>query len=62
MSKHMNAGVSLAMIADIGLAVISSASGGATEESASQAAKFQLPKEKETILGYYVTAKEAYEI
>ena len=61
MRKHMIARVSLALVAAIGLAVIPSASGGATEESASQAAKLQLPKEKETALGLYVTAKEAYE-
>ena len=61
MKKHVNAGVALALVATIGLAVIPSASGGATEESASQTAKLQLPKEKETALGLYVTAKEAYE-
>ncbi len=61
MRKHVNAGVALALVATIGLAVIPSASGGATEESASQTAKLQLPKEKETALGLYVTAKEAYE-
>jgi len=61
MRKHVNAGVSLALVATIGLAAISSASGGVTEEFASPAAT-QLPKEKQTALGLYVTAKEAYEM
>jgi hypothetical protein len=61
MRKHMKAGLSLSLIAAIGLAVVTSASGGVTEESASQAEKLKLPKEKETALGLYVTAKEAYE-
>lgn len=56
MRKHTKVGMSLALIA-----AIASASGGVTEESASQAAKLQLPKEKETVLGLYVTAKGAYE-
>jgi hypothetical protein len=54
------AGVSLALIAAFSLAAISSASGGVTEESTSKAAT-QLPKEKQTVLALYVTAKEAYE-
>jgi rhodanese-related sulfurtransferase len=61
MRKHTKVGMSLALVATIGLAVIPNTSGGATEESASQAATLQLPKEKETVLGLYVTAKEAYE-
>jgi len=52
--------VSLALIAAFSLAAISSAIGGVTEESASKAAT-QLPKEKQTALALYVTAKEAYE-
>ena len=56
----MIARVSLALIADFSLAGTSSASGGVIEESASKAAT-QLPKEKQTALGLYVTAKEAYE-
>jgi rhodanese-related sulfurtransferase len=61
MRKYVTTGVFLALVAAIGVAVIASASGGATEESASQAAKLQLPKEKQTTLGLYVTAREAYE-
>ena len=61
MKKYVTAGVLLILVATIGVAVIANAGGGATEEFASQAAKLQLPKEKETILGLYVTAKEAYE-
>jgi rhodanese-related sulfurtransferase len=61
MRKQVNAGVFLALVATISLAVIPGTSGGATEESTSQTAKLQLPKEKETALGLYVTAKEAYE-
>ena len=61
MRKYVNAGVTLALVATIGFVVIPSASGGATEESASQAAKLRIPKEKETALGLYVTAKEACE-
>ena len=53
--------VSLALVAAIGLAATSIASEGATEKPASQAAKPELPKEKQTTLGLYLTAKEAYE-
>ena len=42
-------------------AVASSARGGATEKPAPQAAKPELPKEKQTTLGLYLTAKEAYD-
>jgi len=61
MRKYVKAGVFLALVATSGVAVVASASGGGTGESASQAEKLQLPKEKETTLGLYVTAKEAYE-
>jgi len=44
MRKHTKVGMSLALVATIGLAVIPNTSGGATEESASQAATLQLPK------------------
>jgi rhodanese-related sulfurtransferase len=47
-----------ALIATIGLADTASAAGGAT---ASQEVKPQLPAEKQTTLGLYVTAREAYE-
>ena len=52
--------LSLALLAAFSLAAISIASGGVSEESASKAAT-QPPKEKQTALGLYVTAKEAYE-
>ncbi len=42
-------------------AVASSARGGVTEKPASQAAKPEVPKEKQTTLGLYLTAKEAYD-
>ena len=42
-------------------AVASSARGGVTEKPASQAGKPELPKEKQTTLGLYLTAKEAYD-
>jgi len=61
MRKYVTTGVFLALVATIGVTVIASASGGATEESASQTEKLQLPKEKQTTLGLYITAKEAYE-
>lgn len=41
--------------------VPSSVRGGLTEKSASQAGKSELPKEKQTTLGLYLTAKEAYD-
>jgi rhodanese-related sulfurtransferase len=52
--------LSLALIVSIGLAATADASEPATEKPAAQAAP-QLPKEKQTVLGLYVTAKEAYE-
>ena len=61
MKKYVTAGVLLILVATIGVAVIANADGGATEGSASQTATLQLPKEKQTTLGFYVTAKEAYE-
>ncbi len=60
MRKYVKAGVFLALVATIGLAVIASAGEGRTGGSALQAAT-QLPREKQTALGLYVTAKEAYE-
>jgi rhodanese-related sulfurtransferase len=47
--------------ADVGVAATSSARGAATEQPTPQATKPELPKEKQTTLGLYVTAKEAYE-
>jgi len=49
------------MVGSIGLAATVSAGGGETEKPASQAANLQLPKAKQTTLGLYLTAKEAYE-
>jgi rhodanese-related sulfurtransferase len=54
--------VPLALVAAIGLTTTLSARGGTTEKPASQAAKPQLIKEKQTTLGLYVTAQEAYEM
>jgi rhodanese-related sulfurtransferase len=42
-------------------AVTSSARGGAAEQPAPQEAKPELPTDKHTTLGFYLTAKEAYE-
>jgi rhodanese-related sulfurtransferase len=42
-------------------AVASSDCGGVTEEPASKAEEPELPKEKQTTLGLYLTAKEAYD-
>lgn len=50
-----------ALAADAGSAAASSAREGAAEKPAPQAANAELPKEKQTTLGLYVTAKEAYE-
>jgi len=44
-----------------GLTVSSSASAGANEQPAAQTAKAQVPAEKQTTLGLYLTAREAYE-
>jgi rhodanese-related sulfurtransferase len=42
-------------------AVASSTGGAATEQPARQEDRPELPKEKQTTLGFYLTAKEAYE-
>jgi rhodanese-related sulfurtransferase len=49
------------LAADAVEAVTANAGGAVTEKSASQAAKPELPKEKQTTLGLYLTAKEAYD-
>jgi rhodanese-related sulfurtransferase len=49
------------LAADPADGVKSSARGGLTEKPASQAAKPELLKEKQTTLGLYLTAKEAYD-
>ena len=51
----------LATIAAIGVAVTSAASAGSTGKSTSQATSTQVPAEKQTTLGLYVTAREAYD-
>jgi len=50
-----------AFAADVVGAAPASVRGAATEKLASLAAKPELPKEKQTTLGLYVTAKEAHE-
>jgi rhodanese-related sulfurtransferase len=49
-----------ALAADAVEGVKSSIPGGLAEKSASKVAKPELPKEKQTTLGLYLTAKEAY--
>ena len=53
--------VSLILVAAIGFAATESAVGAETEKPASVEANRQLSKGKQTTLGLYVTAKEAYE-
>ena len=53
--------VAFTLIALAGLTASPSASAGANEQPASQAVRAQLPAEKQTTLGLYVTAREAYE-
>jgi rhodanese-related sulfurtransferase len=60
-SGRLALGLFLALIAAVGLAASATTSGGQTENPASQTAKAELPKAKQTVLGLYVTAKEAYE-
>lgn len=52
---------SLTLVAGVGFSAAAGASEAAAEKPASEAASPQLPKEKQTTLGLYVTAKEAYE-
>ena len=51
----------LATIAAIGVAVTPAASAGSPGQSISQATSAQVPAEKQTTLGLYVTAREAYD-
>jgi rhodanese-related sulfurtransferase len=51
----------LTLLAAISLSSTAIAIAGGTEEPASQKAQGELPKAKQTVLGLYVTAKEAYE-
>lgn len=49
------------LLAAAGLAIFSTARAGASEQQHSQQATIPLPAEKQTTLGLYVTAREAYE-
>ena len=51
----------LAAIAAIGVAITPAASAGPTGQSASPATSTQVPAEKQTTLGLYATAREAYD-
>ena len=51
----------LALATAIGLGSAATAGGGQKENPASQLVKPELPKAKQTVLGLYVTAEEAYE-
>jgi len=53
--------LAFALVTALGLAAISNAEGGASGPAGAQTAGPQLPAEKQTTLGLYVTAKEAYE-
>jgi rhodanese-related sulfurtransferase len=53
--------LAFALVTAVGLAATSNAEGGAPGQAGAQAAGPQLPAEKQTTLGLYVTAKEAYE-
>ena len=53
--------LAFALVTAVGLAATSNAEGGATGQAVVQATGPQLPAEKQTTLGLYVTAKEAYE-
>jgi len=51
----------ITLIATVGLVTPLSASAGASEQPAAQPGDLQLPTGKQTTLGLYVTAREAYE-
>ena len=51
----------VATIAAIGVAIAPAAGAGSTGQSTSQATSAQVPAEKQTTLGLYVTAREAYD-
>jgi rhodanese-related sulfurtransferase len=53
--------LAFALVATIGVATAVSASGDSTAQRAPQEVKLQLPPQKQTALGLYVTAREAYE-
>ena len=64
-SKRLLCNQSIALVTLIvmaGLAAPSSVGAGATGPSSSQVAKPEIPAEKQTTLGLYVTAREAYEM
>jgi rhodanese-related sulfurtransferase len=53
--------LAFALVAAIGVATAAGASGDSSAQRAQQEVKSQLPTEKQTTLGLYVTAREAYE-
>jgi rhodanese-related sulfurtransferase len=53
--------LTLALVASLGIATAAGLAQGANDKPASPAAKPQLPKDKQTTLGLYVTSREAYE-
>jgi rhodanese-related sulfurtransferase len=53
--------LSIAMISVVALTLISNITAHAKEQAASEDSNAEIPKEKQTTLGLYVTAKEAYE-
>jgi rhodanese-related sulfurtransferase len=53
--------LALALVASIGVATAACASGDSTAQRAPQEVRSQPPTEKQTTLGLYVTAREAYE-
>ena len=59
--RRISITVLIALVALVGLVAIPGAGGQVIGKSPSQAAKQGIPKEKETIPGLYVTAREAYE-
>jgi rhodanese-related sulfurtransferase len=53
--------LSVAMVSVVGVTLISNASAGVNEQPAAEDANLQVAKEKQTTLGLYVTAKQAYD-
>jgi rhodanese-related sulfurtransferase len=54
--------LAFAVVAAMGLAATSSAEGGAPAQAGVQSATPQVPADKQTTLGLYVTAREAYDM
>jgi rhodanese-related sulfurtransferase len=55
------ASLSVAMVCVVAFSATANASAAADEQAASKDASAQVPKEKQTTLGLYITAKHAYE-